>query len=84
MNEQVLFGVKAVLRDALDLSIDDVSIEIELSDFTNLDSLGYVKIIVGLSEQFGIEVDAEEILECESVGHICNYVLSIWNDKDAK
>lgn len=70
--------VKDILIDALQLS-DDTPMETEtalLGSIPEFDSMAVVTVLTAIEENFGIEVDDDEISAevFESFGTLCNFV----------
>ncbi len=71
--------VKQVLVDELNLSISVESIadeDLVYAPHIRLDSLGYLRLIHGLEQEFGIEISAEEVgrILFETVADIVGFV----------
>ena len=47
-----------------------------MSDFSNWDSLGYVKVIISLSEKFTRDIDPAALVECKTIKDIYKYIIS--------
>ena len=69
--------VQRVVADALEIDLDSVHFDSLVIDFPDWDSLGFIKIILGLSDKFITEIDAERLVDCESVEQICAYLTTI-------
>ena len=74
--EQVGLRVAAILSDRL--SIDPDSDDADLFTGAGLDSLGLVELLLGLEEEFGIDVSADdlELDRFRSINAIATFVCS--------
>jgi acyl carrier protein len=66
--------VKKVLVDQLDVSEDEVTQQASIVDDLGADSLDVVEIIMGLEEEFDIEIPDEDAEKITTVQQIINYV----------
>jgi len=57
MEEQVI----EVLAEVCDLTPDDFLLEIDLFEEGILDSFAVLRLIVGLSEKFGVDLDVSDV-----------------------
>ena len=57
-------------------------VERNFAEYSNLDSLGFVKLIVSLNEKFNIELDTELVLECDNIIQISNYIKGLITGKN--
>jgi acyl carrier protein len=75
-HDQVGHRVAAILTDRLQL--DGVSEEADLFAGAGLDSLGLVELLLGLEEEFGIDISAEdlELDRFRSIASIATFVCS--------
>jgi acyl carrier protein len=76
---EVMDGVKAVLRDALDLGerADDFDASTPLfGSLPEFDSMAVVAVVLALEEQFGILIDGDEISAetFETVGSLSSFI----------
>lgn len=76
---KVVERVKKCLNNTLQVVIKDESIDLNLLDAYNVDSLQIVKILIELENEFDIEFDIEE-LEIEnfiSTRRICETIMGL-------
>ena len=81
-NKQISNKVLSSFAEALKINSSDINIERKFSEFSNLDSLGFVKLIVSLNEQFDIELDTESVLECDNIVQLSIYIESLIDSKN--
>ena len=66
--------VKKVLVEQLDVSEDEVTPQASVIDDLGADSLDVVEIIMGLEEEFDVEIPDEEAEKLTTVQKIVDYV----------
>ena len=66
-NKNINNKVLSSFAEALKIDPLDINIERNFAEYSNLDSLGFVKLIVSLNEKFNIELDTELVLECDNI-----------------
>ena len=66
--------VKKVLVEQLDVSEDEVTLSASIIDDLGADSLDVVEIIMGLEEEFDVEIPDEEAEKLTTVQKIVDYV----------
>ena len=64
----VLEKVKAILSEQFDVEEDSITAETTLADDLGADSLDVFQIIMGIEEEFDIEIPTEEAEKITSVG----------------
>ena len=81
INQDICNKVLYSFTEALEINSKNINIERNLLEFSNLDSLGFVKLIISLNKKFDIELDTEHVLECLNIIEISNYIESLMKDK---
>jgi acyl carrier protein len=66
--------VKKVLIEQLDVSEDEIVLSASIVDDLKADSLDVVEIIMGLEEEFDIEIPDEDAEKITTVQQIIDYV----------
>ena len=66
--------VKKVLIEQLDISEDEVTLTASIQDDLGADSLDVVEIVMGLEEEFDIEIPDEDAEKLPSVQQIVQYI----------
>lgn len=66
--------VKKVLVEQLDVSEDEVTLQASIIDDLGADSLDVVEIIMGLEEEFDVEIPDEEAEKLTTVQKVVEYV----------
>ncbi len=80
--EEVLSRLKEIIVDRLDVEEDQIVPEASFVEDLGADSLDIVELIMGIEEEFDIEIPDEDAEKLTSVGEAMNYTLSkIWLDE---
>ena len=74
--EEVLSRLKEIIVDRLDVEEDQIVPEASLVEDLGADSLDIVELIMGIEEEFDIEIPDEDAEKLTSVGEATNYTLS--------
>lgn len=68
--------VKKIVVEQLDVNEDEVTPEASFADDLSADSLEQVELIMGLEEEFGIEISDEDAEKITTVGEAVKYIES--------
>ena len=74
--EEVVAKLKTIVSDRLDVEADQVTPEKSFVEDLGADSLDIVELIMGIEEEFDIEIPDEDAEKLTSVGEAMNYTLS--------
>lgn len=66
--------VKKVVVDQLDVNADEVTPEASFVDDLGADSLDVVELVMGLEEEFDLEIPDEDAEKITNVGHAVSYI----------
>ena len=66
--------VKKILCDQLDIEEEKVTLEANIIDELGADSLDVVDLVMGLEEEFNIEIPDDQIENMKTVGDIVKYI----------
>ena len=74
--DEVLARLKEIITDRLDVEEDQIVPEATFVEDLGADSLDIVELIMGIEEEFDIEIPDEDAEKLTSVGEAMNYTLS--------
>ena len=74
--EEVLARLKEIITERLDVEEDQIVPEATFVEDLGADSLDIVELIMGIEEEFDIEIPDEDAEKLTSVGEAMNYTLS--------
>ena len=74
--EEAVAKLKSIVADRLDVEEDQVTPEKNFVEDLGADSLDIVELIMGIEEEFDIEIPDEDAEKLTSVGEAMNYTLS--------
>ena len=74
--EEVMARLKEIITDRLDVEEDQIVPEATFVEDLGADSLDIVELIMGIEEEFDIEIPDEDAEKLTSVGEAMNYTLS--------
>ena len=72
--EQIFEKIRAILAEQLDIDEDRITMDSNLAEDFDADSLDVVDVIMSLEDEFGIEVPDEAIEELHTVGDVVRFV----------
>ena len=74
--EEMLSRLKEIIIDRLDVEEDQIVPEASFVEDLGADSLDIVELIMGIEEEFDIEIPDEDAEKLTSVGEAMNYTLA--------
>ena len=72
----ILERIKEVAADKLDVDVEDITLEKSFVDDLGADSLDVVELIMGLEDEFGLEISDEEAEKIITVGNAVKFIES--------
>ncbi len=73
-SEEIFEKVKKIIVDLLQVSEDSVTLESQFIDDLGADSLDLVELIMGIEEEFNIEIPDGEAEKVVTVGDVVDYI----------
>ena len=73
---EVFEKVKSLFVEELGLDADKVTMDAKLEEDLEIDSLGIVEVVMAFEDEFGIEIDDEELTDVGTVGQAVNLLHS--------
>lgn len=73
--EEVVARLKEIIMDRLDVEDDQIVLEASFVEDLGADSLDIVELIMGIEEEFDIEIPDEDAEKLTSVGEAMKYTL---------
>ncbi len=74
VNKDIFSVVMNSFAIALGIDVEKIDANQNFSKYSNLDSMGFVKLIISLNKQFNVELDTEIILNCNNIIQISQYI----------
>ena len=69
---EVFEKVKNLFVEELGIDAEKVTMEAKLEEDLEIDSLGIVEVVMAFEDEFGIEIDDEELTDVGTVGQAVN------------
>ena len=66
--------ITALLADALQVPLEQVTAELQFGDLPQWDSMGHMEIMLLLEQEYGIEINPDTIADLTSVPVILAYI----------
>ena len=73
---EVFEKVKNLFVEELGIDAEKVTMEAKLEEDLEIDSLGIVEVVMAFEDEFGIEIDDEELTDVATVGQAVNLLHS--------
>lgn len=78
----VLNKVKEMLSEQFNVDASGINEDTSFRDDLNADSLDLVELIMGLEDEFGLEIGDEEVDSIKTVGDAVEYIKNSLDDED--
>ena len=75
-SNEVFEKVKNLFVEELGIDAEKVTMEAKLEEDLEIDSLGIVEVVMAFEDEFGIEIDDDELTDVGTVGQAVNLLHS--------
>ena len=72
----LLEKIKDIVTTQFNVDINTISLETSFRDDLNADSLDLVELIMALEDEFGLEIEDEDLDSIKTIGDALNYLTS--------
>lgn len=72
----MLEKVKELMEEKLDMDAGKITEETSFKEDLQIDSLDLFELVMGLEEEFGVEIPSEDLEELTTVGEVISYIES--------
>ena len=73
---EVFEKVKSLFEEELGIESEKITMEAKLEEDLEIDSLGFVEVVMAFEDEFEIEIDDEELTDVGTVGQAVNLLHS--------
>ena len=70
----MLEKMKEIIADQLGVSEDEVTLEASFKEDLDADSLDLFELVMGLEEEYDVEIPSDDLAELNTVGDVINYL----------
>ncbi|MBC8590479.1 acyl carrier protein [Wansuia hejianensis] len=70
----ILEKVTKIISEQFNINEDEITLETSFDDDLNADSLDLVELVMGLEDEFGMEVEDEDVELIKTVGDAVEYI----------
>lgn len=78
----VLEKVKEILSEQFNIDEESIDVDTSFRDDLNADSLDLVELIMGLEDEFGLEIGDEEVDSIKTVGDAVEYIKNTLDEEN--
>ena len=72
--EQIFEKIRAILAEQLDIDEDRITMDSNIMEDFDADSLDLVDMVMSLEDEFGIEVPDEDVEKFHTVGDVVRFI----------
>ena len=73
--EEVFNKIKEIMCDTLNVEADMITMDANLKEDLDADSLDAVEVIMAIEEEYGVDIDDEVIPSITTVKDLVNYIV---------
>lgn len=72
----ILNKVKEIISEQFNIDEDDLELDTSFRDDLNADSLDLVELVMGLEDEFGLEIGDDEVESIKTIGDAVDFIKS--------
>ncbi|WP_330233065.1 acyl carrier protein [Nocardia sp. NBC_00508] len=76
MSATISAGLEEIFRDELQVRTEGLTRDSHLVDDAGLDSVAFAVGMVSIEDRFGVRLDEEDLLDCDTVGDLEDLIAS--------
>lgn len=73
--EEVFKTVQGIICDTLDVEADQITMDANLKEDLDADSLDAVEVIMAIEDEYGVDIDDDAIPNITTVSDLVNYIV---------
>ena len=73
--EEVFITIQGIICETLDLDSANITMDSNLKEDLDVDSLDAVEVIMAIEEEYGVDIDDEVIPKITTVSDLVNYIV---------
>ena len=66
--------IREILADQLDANVDEMTMDTRIAEDLGADSLDVVEMLMGVEDEFGIEIPDDAIEDLKTIGNVVEYI----------
>ncbi|MGN9164039.1 acyl carrier protein [Tissierellaceae bacterium HCP3S3_D8] len=70
----ILNKVKEIISEQFNIDEDDLELDTSFRDDLNADSLDLVELVMGLEDEFGLEIGDDEVESIKTIGDAVDFI----------
>lgn len=75
----VLDRIKELIEEEMNIPADTVTLESKIAEDLGADSIDAIELIMGIEEEFDIEISDDEAMTIKTVGDLVNVIQKLTN-----
>ena len=75
----VLDRIKTLVEEEMNITADSISLESKIAEDLGADSIDAIELIMGIEEEFDIEISDDEAMAIKTIGDLVNIINKLTN-----
>lgn len=75
----VLDRIKTLVEEEMNIPADTISLESKIAEDLGADSIDAIELIMGIEEEFDIEISDDEAMAIKTIGDLVNVINKLTN-----